>query len=148
MIYRLYYRPGSLREDPDEARRYRDILLRYAFFHEKQLIFDDQIIVRNEWGKPAVQSCPQIQYNVSHCKGLVSCIFADAPVGFECRIYPPVFSVCGAACFKRTGDGGFALRAGSGSPFFRLLDAQGKLCESDGNRACNPDEAGGFSGRG
>ncbi len=82
MIYRLYYGRDS-EDDPAIAHRYCDLLLAYALLHEKQLDYLNQTIVRNEWGKPALQDYPQIQFNVSHCKGLAACIVADVPVGID-----------------------------------------------------------------
>ena len=91
MIYRLYY-DSDLQYEPDTAHRYCEFLLGCALSHEKQLNYRDQTIIRNEWGKPALQDYPQIQFNVSHCKGLISCILADVPVGIDVeyvRTYSP-----------------------------------------------------------
>ena len=88
MLYRLYYDP-DLYDDPDTVRRYSETLLGHAFLQEKQLSYHDQTIIRSKWGKPALQDHPQIHYNVSHCKGLISCILADVPVGIDVEYVRP-----------------------------------------------------------
>jgi len=88
MIYRLYYGPDPI-EDPDQAHQYGEILLKYALLHEKQLDYLNQTIIRNAWGKPALQDYPQVQFNVSHCKGLAACIVADVPVGIDAEVIRP-----------------------------------------------------------
>jgi len=88
MIYRLFYGPDP-EDDPARAHQYGKILLKYALLHEKQLNYLNQTIVRNEWGKPALQDYPQIQFNVSHCKGLAVCIVADVPVGIDAEYIRP-----------------------------------------------------------
>ncbi len=88
MIYRLYYDPDS-EDESDTAHRYCEFLLGFALFRERQLCYQQQTIVRNEWGKPALQDYPQIQFNISHCKGLVSCILSDTPVGIDVEYVRP-----------------------------------------------------------
>ena len=36
-----------------------------------------------------MQDYPQIQFNVSHCKGLAACIVADVPVGIDAEYIRP-----------------------------------------------------------
>ena len=89
MIYRLYFNTGATSSSPNIEHRYCEFLLEYALFHEQQLIYRDQTIFYNEWHKPALSNYPQIQYNVSHCKGLASCVLADVPVGIDVEYIRP-----------------------------------------------------------
>ena len=100
MIYRLYYDSG-LKDEPGIAHQYCEYLLEYAFLHEKQLNYKDQTIIRNAWGKPALQRYPQLQYNVSHCRGLVSCILADMPVGIDVEVVRPYSPYAARHAFSR-----------------------------------------------
>ena len=34
-------------------------------------------------GKPFISGLPHIHYNISHCAGMVACVFADSPVGVD-----------------------------------------------------------------
>jgi 4'-phosphopantetheinyl transferase len=88
MIYRLYYDPGS-DDEPGSAHQYCELLLEHALLHEKKLNYRDQTITRNEWGKPALQDYPHIQFNLSHCRGLAACILAEVPVGIDAEYIRP-----------------------------------------------------------
>jgi 4'-phosphopantetheinyl transferase len=83
MIYRIYFDPGEIKDEPDAEHRYSEFLLAYALFREKQLIYTDQNIMCNAWGKPFLRNYPHIHYNASHCRGLASCVLADVPVGID-----------------------------------------------------------------
>lgn len=88
MIYRLYYDP-DVKDESYSAHRYCEFLLGIALLEEKQLSYHQQTVIRNQWGKPALQDHPQIQFNISHCKGLASCILCDKPVGIDVEYVRP-----------------------------------------------------------
>ena len=41
-------------------------------------------------GKPFISGVPHIHYNISHCAGMVACVFADSPVGVDVEKIRPV----------------------------------------------------------
>lgn len=90
MIYLLHFEnsDGGFRDE----HRYGQCLLTYALFREKKLRLSEQMIVRNKWGKPSLRDFPDVQFNVSHCRGLAACVLGKVPVGIdveEIRAFSP-----------------------------------------------------------
>ncbi len=82
MIYRYYY-DGDAGGGFWDEHRYGQWLLAYALFHEKKLKISERAVTRNRWGKPCLRDYPDIEFNISHCKGLVGCVVSDVPVGID-----------------------------------------------------------------
>lgn len=82
MIYRCYFDPDALGGFWDE-HRYGRWLLAYALFREKKLKLSEGAVTQNVWGKPCLRDFPNIEFNISHCNGLVGCVVSDVPVGID-----------------------------------------------------------------
>ena len=67
--------PGG---SPGEISRYMDI---------EQI---DGLLAEGKYGKPFLKERPDIHFNISHCSGLVVCVFADRPVGVDVETIRPV----------------------------------------------------------
>lgn len=88
MIYRYCF-DGDAGDSFWTEHRYGQWLLAYALFCEKKLKVSETVILRNQWGKPFLRDFPDIEFNISHCNGLVGCVVSDVPVGIDVeRIRP------------------------------------------------------------
>ena len=83
MIYRIYFDKEVMRKNHNAHHKYGETLLEYALLHEKQIIYKNQTVIYNKWGKPLLRDHPHIQYNISHCEGMAACVLADVPVGID-----------------------------------------------------------------
>lgn len=88
MIYRYYYH-GPATERLGDEHRYGQWLLAYALYFEKKLSVPQRGVIRNEWGKPFLRDHPDIEFNISHCSGLVGCVISDVPVGIDVESVRP-----------------------------------------------------------
>jgi 4'-phosphopantetheinyl transferase len=61
----------------DELHLLAEELLSYGLFKEKGIIYRDEPVIRNPWGKPGLKNYPEIQYNISHSKNCAVCVISD-----------------------------------------------------------------------
>ncbi len=89
MIYRLERLFTNNKEQHEAAKR----LLAYALRHEYGIVYDENKIEKNQWGKPYISAFPQIFYSVTHCSSAVAVITAPYRVGIDTeavREYSPL----------------------------------------------------------
>lgn len=55
-------------------------LLSYGLMIEKNIRYQDEEIVFNDWGKPSMKNYPDIFYNISHCRNYVACVISDTHI--------------------------------------------------------------------
>ena len=77
MIYRALLRESSLETIAHKARIAGKQLLAYGLLIEKGIRYKDELVVYNQWGKPALKNHPNIQYNISHCENCIACVISD-----------------------------------------------------------------------
>ena len=53
----------------------------YALSLTEEIMAEE--IEKKQHGKPFLKNHPDIHFNISHCEGLVVCVFSDAPVGVD-----------------------------------------------------------------
>ena len=46
----------------------------------------DHVLARGRYGKPYIDGCPEIGFNISHCKGLVICGFSGHEIGADAEL--------------------------------------------------------------
>lgn len=77
MIYRALLRNPSLKTLTDEIHLLGEQLLAYGLLLEKGLVYNNESVIKNEWGKPSLKNYPGIQYNISHSENYAACIISD-----------------------------------------------------------------------
>jgi 4'-phosphopantetheinyl transferase len=84
VIYRALLKYTSTKTIADESHTLGELLLSYGLLLEKGIVYRNEPIIQNPWGKPSLKSFPGIYYNVSHCENLAACIISDkCPVGID-----------------------------------------------------------------
>ena len=58
------------------------LLLKQAL-REEYGITENPVFEYNENGKPSIAGCPEIFFNLSHCKEAAACVVSDRPVGID-----------------------------------------------------------------
>lgn len=86
-LYYSFYAPCAVKEKHKEEHRVGRALLSHGLeelynihIPAEQL---DGKLVKNEYGKPALQNHPEIFFNISHCDELVICGFSDSEIGVD-----------------------------------------------------------------
>lgn len=59
------------------------LLLSYAINNELGMQYDESMVQLEKCGKPNIRRSIPIEYNYSHCNGLLTCILSDKPVGID-----------------------------------------------------------------
>ena len=106
-----------------------DLLLRYALRQEYG-IAELPRIETGERGKPYFPDCPELCFNLSHCKTAVACALDSAPVGVDVQDYRPIkaFPLRGRCPSAHTGADEVVLhRTGTLSPAPQSLPLEGKV---------------------
>ena len=81
----MIYIIKGLFTDKKEQHETAKKLLKYALHREYGIVYDDNEIEKNQWGKPYLSAFPQIFYNVTHCDSAVAVILAPCRVGIDCE---------------------------------------------------------------
>ena len=67
----------SIRESAHE-------LLAFGLLLEKDIVYRDENIASNKWGKPYLKDYPDVKYSISHTDGYIACVISDnMPVGID-----------------------------------------------------------------
>jgi len=77
MIYRIVVKHLPYEPTPGEAHFWGEMLLSYGLFKEKGIIYEDEPVIKNPWGKPSMQNHPEIRYNISHSGNCIACVISD-----------------------------------------------------------------------
>ncbi|HZJ99897.1 MAG TPA: 4'-phosphopantetheinyl transferase superfamily protein [Tissierellaceae bacterium] len=63
---------------------YGEDLLAYVLYKEKGIIYENEPILKNLWGKPSLKNYPNIYFNISHSRDCIVCVVSDRyPVGID-----------------------------------------------------------------
>ena len=86
----LYYcLTQELSTAPGERKKQEHLtgraLLAFCLNEQFGLTPDQIRIETGEFGKPWLPEYPEVQFNLSHCRGLVICATASVPVGVDCE---------------------------------------------------------------
>ncbi|MBQ9833489.1 MAG: 4'-phosphopantetheinyl transferase superfamily protein [Clostridia bacterium] len=79
MIFTLCGSFNDKKEQHETAKR----LLSYALYRETGMVYEQQKIKKNDWGKPYVSAFPQVFYSVTHCSGAVAVGIAPCRIGVD-----------------------------------------------------------------
>ena len=71
------------RNEDSKQEKYKIKLLRYAFKDSFNLDYDNLEIEKNEYGKPRLKNYPNIQFNISHCEGMLVCVVGNSLIGID-----------------------------------------------------------------
>jgi 4'-phosphopantetheinyl transferase len=77
VIYRALFKELPFRTIADEPHFLGERLLVYALLAEKGIIYRNEPIIRNSWGKPYLKNYTDVHYNVSHCENYAACVISD-----------------------------------------------------------------------
>jgi 4'-phosphopantetheinyl transferase len=77
MIYRAILREDLPEPIAHKAHIAGEQLLAYGLFIEKGIIYKNELVIYNQWGKPSLKNYPNIQYNISHCQNCIACVICD-----------------------------------------------------------------------
>jgi 4'-phosphopantetheinyl transferase len=80
VIYRALLEGFSFQADTDELHFLAEELLSYGLLKEKGIIYRNESVSRNPWGKPSLKNHPGIQYNVSHSGSCAACVISDTHI--------------------------------------------------------------------
>ncbi len=78
-IYVCFFRDGGKAFQHETAHR----LLSFALHREYGI--KEYRLTKNSYGKPFLDSHPNICFNLSHCKGMAVCALSDNTVGADCE---------------------------------------------------------------
>lgn len=82
MIYRMILK--NKRVSSLELHYHGENMLAYGLHKEKGIVFKEEVILKNSYGKPYLKNYPNIYFNISHSMGCIVCIISDkSPVGID-----------------------------------------------------------------
>lgn len=79
----MIYKTEGLFDNKQEQHETAKRLLKYALHREYGIVYDNNRIEKNQWGKPYLSAFPQVFYSVTHCKRAVAVITAPFRVGID-----------------------------------------------------------------
>jgi 4'-phosphopantetheinyl transferase len=78
MIYRALFKNPSIQNWQEAVHALGKELLAYGLFKEKGIIYNQESIIKNLYGKPSLRNFPFLHYNISHSENYVVCIISDS----------------------------------------------------------------------
>ena len=82
MIYIVYSKEQHL-TSLDEQRNMSHCLLQAGLMKEHHLSLGRTEIIKNAWGKPLLKDRPDINFNISHCRGGVALAISTSRTGID-----------------------------------------------------------------
>ena len=92
VIYYSYFSPvtASIAEAESQEHFLGRELLLHGLNHLHQISCNmhtlDTLISISPSGKPYLKNYPDVHFNISHCNGLVACVFSKYPVGIDAEL--------------------------------------------------------------
>lgn len=82
MIYKKLLKNKKV--SSQELHYYGEDLLAYVLYKEKGILYKNEPILRNSWGKPSLKNYPNVYFNISHSINCIVCVVSDrSPVGID-----------------------------------------------------------------
>lgn len=105
-------------------------LLEYAL--EKQYGIRVGIIEKGEKGKPFLKNCPQIKFNISHCRGLAVCGISGSDIGVDAELIRSYRRGAARKIFSQSEQRFIEHSENPNEDFFRIWTLKESLCKNTG----------------
>lgn len=83
MIYLASYQPQNSPEDRKTEHRLGRLLLKFGLEKEYGQVWEVEI---GPHGKPFLRDCPDLDFSISHSRGLAACAIHTGPVGLDVQL--------------------------------------------------------------